>query len=149
MVSCGCSPLPASLDSRALPATFCSGRNCWSHFNFFANPSKPTFDAQFRQFMYVISKPKKPGTGNPAGKQIANFVPPPGCGRAGVRTCGHPRPRHPDMTAAHRPPPAMRPDGPRVTLFIFKKNWFLFSFLLGMHGNSHRHQQTTCCYTRT
>ena len=51
---------------------------------FFANPSKPTFDAQFCQFMYVISKPKKPGTGTPAGKQIANFVRT--CGRADVRT---------------------------------------------------------------
>ena len=65
---------------------------------FFANPSKPTYDAPFCQFMYVISKPKKPGTGtgNPAGKQIANFVPR-GCGRADVRTCGRADTRYPGI----------------------------------------------------
>ena len=116
---------------------------------FFANPSKPA-DALFCQFTYVISKPKKPEAWNrePSGETNRKFRT-----STRVRTCGRADVRTPDTPASgydRRSPAAAGHASRRPPCrLIFKKNLFLFSFFLGIHGNSHRHQQTTCCYTRT
>ena len=65
---------------------------------FFANPSKPTYC----QFMYVISKPKKPEAWNrePSGETNRKFRTSTRvrtCGRADVRTCGRADTRYPGI----------------------------------------------------